>query len=94
MLIYFLLTISCTDLEKNKFWSDIDEVMEQTPENHNGRQLNGHVWKGRQGMEKVKRGWGFGERNEEGERILEFTDTYDLDSVNTFLKKRDEHIIT
>ena len=39
-------------------------------------------------------GHGFGERNEDGEAILDFAMTYDLFLVNTLFKKREEHVIT
>lgn len=41
---------------------------------------------------KESKGWSFGERIEARGRIFEFAEVYDLDIVNTFLKKINEHI--
>ena len=37
---------------------------------------------------------GYGQRNREGEKILESIDSLDLALVNTFFNKQEEHIIT
>lgn len=41
------------------------------------------VGKGCQECERVNGGWDYGERNDAGERILEFAEIYDLDVVHT-----------
>ena len=46
------------------------------------------------GYEMVHGGYGFGDRNDSGEAILDFAVAYDLIVANTFLRKRDEHPIT
>ena len=46
------------------------------------------------GYEKVYGGYGFGDRNEAGERILDFALASDLVVANTMYKKREEHSIT
>ena len=46
------------------------------------------------GFEEVHGGHGFGERNTEGERILEFAVANNLVVGNTWFMKRDTHLIT
>lgn len=60
----------CKDNEKNAFWQNIDEVMQEAPENRQiiiKDNLHGHVGKG---WKKVNESWGFEERDEAGKRIL------------------------
>jgi hypothetical protein len=39
-------------------------------------------------------GWGFGIRNQEGETLLQAACAFDLNIVNTFYKKKTEHLVT
>ena len=56
--------------------------------------LNKHVGNLSGGFDYVLSGFGFGPRNPEGERILEFSLAMDMVVCNTFIKKRDSHFIT
>ncbi|GJW85458.1 retrovirus-related pol polyprotein LINE-1 [Tanacetum coccineum] len=56
--------------------------------------LNGHIGSAADGYMGVHGGFGFGARNEEGHAILEFATAHDLVVANSFLKKRDAHLIT
>ena len=56
--------------------------------------LNGHMGTERTRYERWHGGKTVGERNDEGEKILETAQMYDLALVNTFFQKRDEHLIT
>lgn len=49
-----------------------------------GGELNGHVEKNCGGYERVYEGYGFGERNEEGDIVLEFVLVFDLVIVSCF----------
>ena len=55
---------------------------------------NGHVGAAACGYENVHGGHGYGERNTEGERILEFATANDLLVGNTRFIKRETHLIT
>ena len=55
---------------------------------------NGHVGKEADGYEGVHGGIGFGDRNADGERILDFAVANDFVIGNTFFVKRDSHLIT
>ncbi|KAM2624013.1 hypothetical protein TB1_031028 [Malus domestica] len=59
-----------------------------------GGDLNGHVGRETGNYGGFHGGHGFGERNEDGEAILDFAMAYDLFLANTFFKKREEHVIT
>ena len=49
-----------------------------------GGDLNGHVGTDRSGFEDVTGGFGFGERNAEGEDFLEFCQSQRLRIINGF----------
>ncbi|KAL6580722.1 hypothetical protein OROMI_006645 [Orobanche minor] len=46
------------------------------------------------GFESVHGGFGFGDRNEAGNGILDFALAYDLGIMNTWFEKRDSHLVT
>ena len=56
--------------------------------------MNGHVGRDADGYGGVHGGMGFGTRNAEGERILEFCDAVGMVVCNTFFKKEDSKLIT
>ncbi|ESO08344.1 hypothetical protein HELRODRAFT_169155 [Helobdella robusta] len=60
----------------------------------NSRDLNGHVGKKTNGLDNVHGGFGYGERNEDGNRILEFAESHGFCLLNTYFRKRLEHLIT
>ncbi|KAI5740423.1 hypothetical protein M8J76_003694 [Diaphorina citri] len=89
--------IGCDNEEKTKFYDTLEDVLERIPENELvmiGADMNGHVGKRRDGHEECHGGYGFGEKNEPGERVINLAEAYDLKIVNTFYKKKDEHLIT
>ena len=56
--------------------------------------FNGHLGKVANGYEGVYGGHGYGLRNTEGERILEFAVAHDLVVGNTHFHKKENHLIT
>ena len=56
--------------------------------------LNGHVGSEAMGYEGIHGGWGYGTRNAEGERILEFALAMNMVICNTAFKKRESHLVT
>ena len=57
-----------------------------------GGDLNGHV--GMNGRESTSHGnKGLGVRNEEGDRVVEFANTFDLVIANTWFTKTRNHMI-
>ena len=59
-----------------------------------GADLNGHIGTGNTGYERWHGGFGHGEKNQEGDNILEFSQAYDLALGRSFFKKREEHYVT
>ena len=59
-----------------------------------GADLNGHVGSRNNVIEWVHGGHGIGDRNLEGERMVDFAMASDLAIVNTFFTKKMEHLVT
>ncbi|KAK6744160.1 hypothetical protein RB195_011083 [Necator americanus] len=59
-----------------------------------GGDFNGHVGSRKDGFESCHGGYGFGARNDEGLRILEYAVASDLIIANTQYRKRKSHLIT
>ena len=55
-----------------------------------GGDLNGHVGQDLEGIERWHGGWNVGERNPEGQRILNFMISQDLALLNAFKKDRNQ----
>ena len=56
--------------------------------------LNGHVGKGTDGFDNVHGGNGFGDRNADGVRLLDFCLAANLSITNTFFSKPDNKLVT
>ena len=81
--------------EKEKFYEDLTAEVQSR---HGIRfvlgDFNGHVGRSCLGYDGIHRGFGWGERHRDGERILEFADRLDMVVGNPFFKKDDEKLIT
>ncbi|KAK3551170.1 hypothetical protein QTP70_013885 [Hemibagrus guttatus] len=88
----------CCELEeKERFWSELDEVMESIPTGERvviGADFNGHVSEGNTGDEEVMGKFGVKERNLEGQMVVDFAKRMDMAMVNTYFQKREEHRVT
>ena len=87
----------CTEEEKNSFWSEMDNIMQELEEHERvivGADLNGHVGNENNVIGRVHGGCGIGERNPEGEHIIDFALSFDMAIVNTYFRKKQEHLIT
>ena len=76
--------------EKDSFWDQMISVTGRIPASELivvGGDLNGHVGTNVDGYDGVHGGYGFGERNADGERILEFCDAMELIVRNTCFKR-------
>ena len=81
------------ELVKDQFYEQLETVTRQAETVIIGGDLNGHV--GRDGRESTSRGnIGLGERNEEGDRVVEFANTFDLVIANTWFTKTRNQLIT
>ena len=83
-------------VENEEFRNDLQEVIREVPESEAllvGADLNSRVETSR-GHEQVHGGRGFGDRKEEGERMLEIAESLEMVFLNTYFKKKDGHLIT
>ena len=83
--------------EKNDFWEDLDGLIESISNEERivlGPDLNGHVGKGNIGNEEIMGRYGAGTRNKERSMVVDFEKRMDLEIVNTYFKKKDEHRVT
>ncbi|KAK3538419.1 hypothetical protein QTP86_001765 [Hemibagrus guttatus] len=89
--------VGCEMEEKERFWSELDEVMESIPTGERvviGADFNGHVGEGNTGDEEVMGKFGVKERNLEGQMVVDFAKRMDMGVVNTYFQKREEHRVT
>ncbi|KAK3524213.1 hypothetical protein QTP70_022666, partial [Hemibagrus guttatus] len=92
-----VLEVGCELEEKERFWSELDEVMESIPTGERvviGADFNGHVGEGNTGDEEVMAKFGVKERNLEGQMVVDFAKRMDMAVVNTYFQKREEHRVT
>ncbi|KAK3510144.1 hypothetical protein QTP70_026737 [Hemibagrus guttatus] len=89
--------VGCELEEKERFWSELDEMMESIPTGERvviGADFNGHVGEGNTGDEEVMGKFGVKERNLEGQMVVDFAKRMDMAVVNTYFQKREEHRVT
>ncbi|KAK3541961.1 hypothetical protein QTP86_008147 [Hemibagrus guttatus] len=91
--------VGCELEEKERFWSELDEVMESIPTGERvviGADFNGHFGEGNTGDYEVMGKFGVKERNLEGQMVVDFAMVVDFDMavVNTYFQKREEHKVT
>ncbi|XP_051793709.1 uncharacterized protein LOC127530597 [Acanthochromis polyacanthus] len=89
--------VGCELEEKEKFWLDLDEVMQSIPRSERvviGADFNGHVGAGNRDDEEVMGRFGIQERNAEGQMVVDFAKRMEMAVVNTFFQKRQEHRVT
>ncbi|KAK3549277.1 hypothetical protein QTP70_034483 [Hemibagrus guttatus] len=89
--------VGCELEEKERFWSELDEVMESIPTGERmviGADFNGHVGEGNTGDEEVMGKVGVKERNLEGQMVVDFAKRMDMAVVNTYFQKWEEHRVT
>ena len=83
--------------EKDQFYDQLQSTVMGVPTSEVLFVLgdwNGHVGASAHGFESVHGGHGYGERNMEGERILDFALANDLIVGNTQFSKRESHLVT
>ena len=59
-----------------------------------GGDFNAHIGSRGEGYETVHRGFGYDVRNSGGVSILDFAVAYKISIVNSYFRKREEHLIT
>ncbi|MCJ8739500.1 hypothetical protein PDJAM_G00047920 [Pangasius djambal] len=89
--------VGCELEEKERFWSELDEVKESIPMDERvviGADFNGRVGEGNTCDEEVMGKFGVKERNLEGQMVVDFAKRMDMAVVNTYFQKREEHRVT
>ncbi|KAF7701969.1 hypothetical protein C0J45_9341, partial [Silurus meridionalis] len=77
---------NCEMEEKEKFWSELDEVVEGVPKNERlviEADFTGHVGEGNKVDEEVMGRCGLKERNVEGPMVVDFNKRMEMAVVNT-----------
>ena len=79
----------CTEEEKEEFWRQLDQEMIDVPNEEPlliGAELNDHIGRNNQGLERIRGGWALGNRNQDGERAMDFAVAFDMTVINTFFE--------
>ena len=87
----------CEDEKKTGFLNSLEDLLDKAEENDLvflASDLNAHVGKDRRGYEEVLGAHGVGDRNEEGEALLDFCLRNKMSVANTWFEKQESHKIT
>ncbi|KAK6743228.1 hypothetical protein RB195_010468 [Necator americanus] len=85
----------CSEEEKASFWEDLEQYVRSLEGEEVlliGGDFNGHVGSRKDGFESCHGGYGYGARNDDGLRILEYAVASDLIIANTQYRKRKSHL--
>ncbi|XP_063540093.1 craniofacial development protein 2-like [Cydia strobilella] len=89
--------MGCNTSEKEEFWDDLGDLLQSLPKGE-GRlvagDLNGHVGHKAPPNSNIHGNYGYGTVNSQGTTIMELATQFDLPIVNTYFKKREEHLVT
>ncbi|XP_047268086.1 uncharacterized protein LOC124898487 [Capsicum annuum] len=89
----YALQVGIDEGEKKGFWEVLDEVVRGVPRTENlfiGEDFNGHIGSLMRGYNDVHGDFNFGEKNEGGASLLDFSRAFGLWIANSrFLKKED-----
>ena len=87
----YALQCGLSDTAKEQFYDSLISVVSKLSEKEMvvvAGNLNGHVGQYAEGYEGVHGGFGFGDRNAEGVRVLDFGDAMGMSVVDTAFKKK------
>jgi len=83
--------------EKESLWNEVFHLVSCIPQNEMvvlAGDLNGHVGSSNVGYDGTHNGFGYGDRNADGTRILEFADGLNLVVCNTLFVKQESQLVT
>ena len=82
--------------EKESFWDNVFHLVSCIPQNEMvvfAGDMNGHVGSSNAGYDGTHGGFGYGSRNADGTRILEFADGLNLVICNTLFTKQEAKLV-
>jgi len=85
------------DEEKESFWNEVFHLVSCIPQNEMvvfAGVMNGHIGSSSVGYDGTHGGFGYGCRNADGPRILEFADGLNLVICNTLFTKQEAKLVT
>jgi len=85
------------DEEKESFWNEVFHLVSCIPQNEIvvfAGDMNGHMGSSNVGHDGIHGGFGYGSRNADGSRILEFADGLNLVICNTLFTKQEAKLVT
>ena len=83
--------------EKESFWDTVFHLVSSIPQNEMvvfAGDMNGHVGSSNAGYDWTYGGFGYGSKNADGSRILEFADGLNLVICNTLFTKQEAKLVT
>ena len=83
--------------EKDLFWCQLEDILKAIPTEERTYlcgDFNAHIGKEANGFEGVHGGQGYGSRNNEGLKMLEVLDAFDMTVCNTWFKKAAKDLVT
>lgn len=89
--------IGCDEEEHEAFWLDYTTVINNIPDSEmifSAGDMNVHIGKSNSSFESCHGGYGFGVRNDAGEKLLNLCQSKGWIVVNTMFEKQEEHLIT
>jgi len=92
-----LLTQGNLIRKKKTFWNDVFHLVSCIPQNEMVvfvTDMNGHIGSSNVGYDETHGGFGYGSRNADGSRILEFADGLNLVICNTLFTKQEAKLET
>lgn len=73
--------VGCSREEKEVFWQQLEALMKTFPPQEQiflGGDLNGHVGRNNRGNKRWHGSFGVGQRNDEGDEIIQFAKSFDM----------------
>jgi len=85
------------DEEKERYWNEVFHLVSCVPQNEMvvfAGDMNGHIGSSNVSYDGTRVGFGYGSRNADGSRILEFADGLNLVICNTLFTKQEAKLVT
>ncbi|XP_068242148.1 uncharacterized protein [Palaemon carinicauda] len=97
MLSLYAPQTGCTEEEKDYFRRQLDQETINTTNEELlmiGEDLNAHVGRNSQALEKIHGGWALGDRNKYGERVMDFAVAFDMAVINIIIENQPKYLTT